>query len=408
MTQPLPLLRTQDAGNIDRMTRPACMKPTLITSWRMALSVMLGLALTMVVVTGCGRDSAQSDAGNAARAVAVTTGQVRLQPWSDTVQALGTVKARESVIVTAKVSETVEQVHFDSGDSVAAGTPLVTLSGHQQRAELTAALAAANEAQTLYQRQSDLAKQQLIARAALDSQRAIRDAANARVAQIRAQLGDRVIRAPFAGVLGLRQVSPGALVTPGTAIATLDDTAQVYVDFPVPEAALSHLAPGQRLSATSAAWPGREFDGTVTTVASRVDPATRAVTVRGEFPNPDRALRPGMLMQVTLIRPERQALLVPEIAIVQIGNRSFVYRVRGDDTVEQVDIRIGGRRNGKAEVLSGLEVGDRIVIDGTGKLRPGDKVEVKQGLEAKGEGSANAENTSVPTPGTRLPAPDSP
>ena len=328
----------------------------------------LAIALTLAA---CGDDAPARDG---ARALAVTTQPVRMQPWSDTVQALGTVKARESVTLTSKVSETVEDVHFDSGDLVEAGAPLVTLSGRQQRAGLAEAQAAANEAERLYQRQANLAEQQLIARAALDSQRATRDAANARVAQIRAQLSDRVIQAPFSGVLGLRQVSPGTLVTPGTAIATLDDTSRVYVDFPVPEAALAHLAAGQRLTATSAAYPGREFEGTVATVASRVDPSTRAVTVRGEFANADRALRPGMLMQVTLIRPEREALLVPEIAVVQVGNSSFVYRVRPDDTVERVDIQIGSRRNGMAEVLSGLEVGDRIVVDGTGKLRPGEKV----------------------------------
>ncbi|GAB2613950.1 efflux RND transporter periplasmic adaptor subunit [Novilysobacter erysipheiresistens] len=328
----------------------------------------LAIALTLAA---CGDDAPARDG---ARALAVTTQPVRMQPWSDTVQALGTVKARESVTLTAKVSETVEDVHFDSGDLVEAGAPLITLSGRQQRAGLAEAQAAANEAERLYQRQANLAEQQLIARAALDSQRATRDAANARVAQIRAQLSDRVIRAPFSGVLGLRQVSPGTLVTPGTAIATLDDTSRVYVDFPVPEAALAHLAAGQRLTATSAAYPGREFEGTVATVASRVDPSTRAVTVRGEFANPDRALRPGMLMQVTLIRPEREALLVPEIAVVQVGNSSFVYRVRADDTVERADIQIGSRRNGMAEVLSGLAVGDRIVVDGTGKLRPGEKV----------------------------------
>ena len=337
------------------------------TGRRAACALLIALMLA-----ACGDESPTRDA---AGAIAVTTQPVRMQPWSDTVQALGTVQARESVVLTAKVSETVEAVHFDSGDVVTAGAPLVTLSGRQQRAGLAEAQAAANEAQKLYQRMDNLGEQQLIARSTLDTQRATRDAANARVAQIRAQLSDRVIRAPFAGVLGLRQVSPGALVSPGTAIATLDDTARVYVDFPVPEAALSHLAAGQQLTATSTAYPGREFTGTVATVASRIDPATRAVTVRGEFANADRALRPGMLMQVTLIRPERKALLIPEIAVVQIGNSSFVYRVRADDTVERADIGIGGRRDGMVEVVSGLEAGDRIVIDGTGKLRAGVKVD---------------------------------
>lgn len=327
----------------------------------------------LLALSGCGKDAA-SEGSTGERPVPVTTVQVRLQPWSDTVQALGNVKARESVTITAKVSETVQRVHFDSGDVVAAGAPLVTLSGQSQQAALAEAQAAANEAESLYRRQSALVAQQLIARAALDSQRATRDAARARVAQMRAEIGDRTIRAPFAGVLGLRQVSPGALVTPGTAIATLDDTARVFVDFPVPEAMLAQVAAGQSLGATSPAYPGRSFDGLVSTVDARVDANTRALTVRGDFANADRALRPGMLLQLTLSRPQRPALLVPEIAVVQVGNSAFVYRVKPDASVERADVRIGTRRDGLAEVIEGLRAGDRIVVDGTGKLRPGSKV----------------------------------
>ncbi len=301
----------------------------------------------------------------------VTTARVAVRPFNDRIRALATVNARESVEVTAKVSETVDRVHFESGDEVVAGAPLATLSGQQQDAALAAARATANEADRLYRRQQELAAQQLIARASLDTQAATRDSARAQVRQIEANLRDRVIRAPFAGVLGIRQVSPGALVTPGTVIATLDDIARVHVDFPVPEAQLAHVAPGQRVAGTSTAWPGRAFEGTVSIVDSRVDPATRAVTVRADFPNDERLLRPGMLLQVELERPSRDALLVPEIAIVQVGRDSFVYRVKADDTVEQVIVGIGARAGGSAEVTSGLTAGDRIVVDGTGKLRPG-------------------------------------
>src|SRR5690606_17130859 len=145
----------------------------------------------------------------------------------------------------------------------------------------------------------------------------------------------RRIRAPFAGVLGMREVSPGALVTPGTVVATLDDLSRVYVDFPVPEVHLAHLAPGQSLVGTSVAWPGVSFEGEVSNVDARVDPATRAVIVRGDFPNGERRLRPGMLLQVQLARPQRQALVLPEIAVVQVGRDTFVWRVKSDDTVER-------------------------------------------------------------------------
>jgi membrane fusion protein (multidrug efflux system) len=333
--------------------------------------VVLALLLTL---PGCGKETASSEKKGGDRPVPVTTQQVRLQPWNDTVQALGNVKARESVTITAKVSETVQRVHFDSGDVVAAGAPLVTLSGQSQQAALAEAQAAANEADSQYRRQSELAAQQLIARAALDTLRATREAARARVAQMRAEIGDRTIRAPFSGVLGLRQVSPGSLVTPGTAIATLDDTARVFVDFPVPEAMLANIADGQRLSATSAAYPGRHFDGLVSTIDARVDETTRALTVRGDFANADRALRPGMLLQVTLSRPERQALLLPEIAVVQVGTDSYVFRVTADNSVERADVKIGARREGLVEIVEGVKAGDRVVVDGTGKLHPGSKV----------------------------------
>jgi len=320
----------------------------------------------------------------------VTT--VRLQPESfyEQIAAIGTVKARESITVTAKVSELVQSVHFDSGDEVSAGAALITLSDRQQQAALAEAQASADEAERLYRRQSELAQQQLIARAQLDNQRAARDAANARVAQIRAQLADRVIRAPFSGVLGLRQVSPGALVTPGTPVATLDDLARVYVDFPLPETLMSIAAPGRAISGRAAAWPDRVFTGVIDILDARVDPATRAVMVRADLPNPERLLRPGMLINVIMPSVQRQALRVPEIAVVQVGRDSFVYRVKEDGSVERVDVTLGARSEGKVEIVEGANAGDRIVVDGTGKLRPGAKV-----VDA---GAGKAPDKSAPAP----------
>lgn len=376
------------------------------TGRRAACALLIALALA-----GC--DKAIAPAREAGE-IPVTTENVRLRPWNDTVQALGTVKARESVTITAKVTETVQDVHFDSGDLVKAGAPLITLSGNQQQSALTEAQASASEADQLYRRMAQLGEQQLVARATLDTQRAVRDAAMARVSQIRAQLSDRQIRAPFSGVLGLRLVSPGALVTPGTPIATLDDTRRVYVDFPVPEPALAYLGAGQELRASSASWPGQEFTGTVAMVDSRVDPGTRAVVVRGDFANEDRRLRPGMLMQVTLVRPEREALLVPEIAIVQVGNSSYLYRVRPDRTVERADVMVGIRANGLAEVTHGLQAGDEIVVDGTGKLRVGSKIAVTASAadvpaampaEAPADGPADIAPTPA-VPAGALPADD--
>lgn len=343
------------------------------TSFRALAPLSLSL-IAACLLPACGKPQAPAHGAAGAAPVAVTSTRLRAQPWHDSIQALGTVKARESVTLTAKVSETVQGVHFDSGDEVYRGAPLVTLSGQQQQAALAAATASAAEAERLYRRQDELAAQQLIARASLDAQRALRDAARAQVAQIRANLSDRVIRAPFAGVLGIRQVSPGTLVTPGTAIATLDDIARVHVDFAVPEARLASLAVGQALLGSSIAYPGRSFEGRLATIDARIDADTRAVLVRGDFANPRIALRPGMLLQVRLQLPSRQALVLPEIAVVQVGNDSFVYRIKADDSVERVDVVLGNRDAGQVLVRSGLAAGDRIVVDGAGKLRAGAKV----------------------------------
>ena len=327
------------------------------------------------LLAACGDgDTPKGPQGRGNAPVPVVVAEVAEEPWTDHVRALGTVRAREAVTVTAKVSETVQRVHFQSGQEVARGAPLVTLSGQQQEAALAAAEAALKDAEQLYARQSTLAGQQLIARASLDTQRAARDAARAQVAQIRANLSDRVIRAPFAGVLGIRQVSPGALVTPGTEIATLDDIARVFVDFPVPETELADVSPGQALVGRVGTYGDRSFDGKVETVSARLDAGSRAATVRGDFANDDRALKPGMLVQVELARDTRQALVVPEIAVQQVGTETFVWRVKPDMTVEKVDIEVGGRVPGKVMLASGIKAGDRIVVEGTGKVQPGSTV----------------------------------
>ena len=337
------------------------------SSARLAFLVML-----MAMLAACGKDQAAAPGpARGSSPVPVTTQVVQAAAWSDSLQAIGTAKARESVTLTSKVSEVVHDVHFESGDEVRAGAPLVTLRGDAQQAALVAAQATYAEAEQLYQRQVSLAGQQLVARSSLDTQKSIRDAALARVQQMRADIGDRNVRAPFAGVLGMRQVSPGALITPSTVIATLDDISRMHVDFQVPEAALASVRTGDQVVATASAYPGRQFEGKVSSVDARIDPGTRAVSVRADFANDDRSLRPGMLLDVRLLRPERQALVVPEIAVVQVGRDAFVYRVTADGTVERVDVRTGVRRDGKVELIEGIAAGDRIVVDGTGKLRPG-------------------------------------
>jgi membrane fusion protein (multidrug efflux system) len=332
---------------------------------------ILALALA-ALLAGCGQDG--PEAGEAPPATAVVTARVAPVEWRDTVEALGTARANESITLTAKVSETVRKVGFDSGDVVRAGDVIVDLSRGAQLAGLEEARAAYQDAERQLARGLELAPTKVISESQLDTQRSTRDAAKARMDVVRAQLSDRVITAPFDGVLGMRQVSPGSLVTPGTPIATLDDISVIKLDFSVPERYLAVLARGQDVAAHSETYPDREFAGKVASVDSRVDPVTRSVTVRAEVPNLERLLRPGMLLAVRLYQAPRQAIVVPEIAVIQIGTEAFVYRVSKDQVAERVKVALGSRRRGEVEIASGLAAGEIIVTEGSVKLREGSRV----------------------------------
>lgn len=343
----------------------------------------------LLAACGGGKD-APGPGGPGGRPVPVAMVPATVKPWVDRIEALGTARANESVTLTAKVTETVARVNFDDGDVVEEGAILVELTGRAELAALEEARAAYTEASRLYERQLELARQRTISESVVDAQRAARDTAKARMDAIRARLGDRVIVAPFAGVLGFRRVSPGTLVTPGTEITTLDDVRTIKVDFSLPEAYLAALAPGQEIVARSAAWPGRDFVGTVASLDSRVDPATRTITVRALLPNADGALRPGMLLTLDVLANPREAVVVPEIALSALRDRQFVYRVDAAGKAEQVFVRVGARRAGEAEVLEGLAPGDRIITDGLVRVRPGIAVALPPAPGAGGTATGTA------------------
>lgn len=345
-------------------------------SFRRRRAQALAALLAGACLAGCGGEL--SDANATPPATRVIAAAVMPVQWRDSIEALGTTRANESVTITAKVSEIVRKVAFESGDVVEAGAVLVDLSSGAQLAGLEEARAAYQEAERQLTRQQELADRQLIAVSQIDTQRAARDAARARMNVVRAALSDRVITAPFDGVLGLRQVSPGSLVTPGTPIATLDDISVIKLDFSVPERFLAVLARGQEISARSDTYPDRAFEGMVTSVDSRIDPVTRSVAVRAEIPNPELLLRPGMLMGVQLFQEPRDTLAVPEIAILQVGMDSFVYRVTAEETAERVAVELGARRKGEVEIVRGLSAGDRIVTEGAVKLRDGARVSLAE------------------------------
>lgn len=198
-------------------------------------------------------------------------------------------------------------------------------------------------------------------------------AAEARYQSVSASLEDRFVRTPFAGKVGFRQVSEGALVTPSTPITNLDDLSVVKLDFKIPEVHLKRIHIGLQLTAQPAAFPGMSFNATVQTMDSRLDPITRAATVRAIISKPKGLLLPGMLLTVRLITDQRQALMVPEIALVQRASQVYVYRIK-DGLAEMVEVTHGLRYQGWVEILSGLQAGDQVITEGMIKIRNGSPV----------------------------------
>jgi membrane fusion protein (multidrug efflux system) len=316
----------------------------------------------------------------------VTVGRAHRDRLYDVVEALGTTQANESVTLNAKVTDTVRRVNFEDGDYVEAGTVLIELTNQEEEAALAEARANLDDAESQLRRLEDLSSRGLTAVQDLDAARSRAAATRARLNSVVARLRDRLIQAPFSGLLGFRQVSPGTMLSPNTAITSIDDISIIKLDFTVPETFIGTMTPGSKVIAKSVSFPGRQFEGTVRTVGSRVDPVTRAITVRAHIENDDRALRPGMLLTVEVVTAEQMALVVPEGAVFQVQNRAYVYRVDGE-TVHQQEIEVGSRRFGVVEVSGGLEEGDLIVIEGIIKLREGARVRFDAAEAAVSESS---------------------
>lgn len=335
-----------------------------------------------------GQAAAPGRRGGPSGPATVEVDTVRTGRIVETRESVGTVRAYESITVTAKVAGVIDRIEFEEGQRVAAGDILVQLDAAERRAEIEQAAAEANRAIALRNEVAikleraqalsrtgagtgaqveDLTAQMKSLESAIASAQAQRKAAEARLEEL-------TIRAPFSGRVGTRSVSLGAYIAPGTRITSLDDLSRVRLDFAVPENLLGRLEPGQTVSATSAAYRDRVFKGRVSIIDPRVEQATRAVRLTAEFDNPDEALRPGMFLSVILeVTTKDDAVVVPEEAIVSEGLRHIVYPVK-DSKVERRVIRIGQRQGGKVEVLEGLQAGESIVVLGVQRIRPGSEV----------------------------------
>lgn len=315
--------------------------------------------------------------GGSANPMAVIVAEARKAPFADRVEALGTLRANESVELMATVTERVTFLGFEDGMRVEKGHVLVKLSATEEEAQLTEASATTNEARIQYDRVKQLAERGSASVAALDEARRNFQTASARQGAIESVLANLVVKAPFDGIVGLRNISVGALVRPGDLITTIDDDNTMLLDFSIPSSFLPVIEVGKEIEAKSAGFGDKTFRGQVRSLSSRIDPVTRTVVVRAELPNPERLLKPGLLMTVEFLSNPREAVLVPEGALLPSGRNSFVMVAAPSPTdpskifAERREVTTGSRLVGEVEILSGLEAGERVVTHGGFKVAEG-------------------------------------
>lgn len=318
--------------------------------------------------------------------VTLTTGAIK-----EVSESVGTTRAFESVTLTSKVAGVVEKISFTEGQSVKAGDILIELDVAERKADLEAARAAIQTARAQREETNQkFERAQQLRRAGAGTEALVSDltlqlrtvdttiiTAQARERAAAARLDDFIVRAPFDGRVGLRQLSLGAFVDTRVPITTLDDVSRIRLDFAVPEPLLSRTTIGATVSAQSVAYPGRTFSGKLVAVDTRIDPVTRSVKLMAVIDNADLALKPGMFLGVALEVAQREnAVIAPEEAIVSEGPRQVAYVVV-NNRIERRSVIVGQRVFGKVEIMEGLKAGDIIVARGIQRVRNGMAVQPK-------------------------------
>jgi membrane fusion protein (multidrug efflux system) len=320
---------------------------------------------------------------------AVTTAKVEAAEWQPTTPAIGSLVADRGVVLAAELTGTVREITFQSGSTVRRGAVLVRLDTSAEEAQLAAAQADATLAELNYARAVKLRRSEAAAQADLDAAEARAKRADATVANLRATIAKKTIRAPFDGRVAIRQVELGQVVSPGSPIASLQSVSPIHADFWLPQQALARLAPEQRVRLRADTFPDEEWEGQVTIVNPEVDPATRNVRVRATFPNADGRLRPGMFANVEVLSDEKRPVLtIPATAVIfaPYGDSVFAVEEKKDPAgqvatvVRQKFVRTGERRGDVVAVVSGLGAGETVVSSGAFKLRNGAAVAVDNKL----------------------------
>lgn len=309
----------------------------------------------------------------------VIVAPVVMKEMADRVEALGTARANESVSISSNVTEKVKAILFDDGQQVKAGDTLIVLENAEEQADLQQAKAVQGERKLAYNRLRRLAKKNLATSEDLDRARLALEQANASINAIQARIDDRIIRAPFDGTTGLRELSVGTLIESGDTVVTLDDTRTIKLEFSVPAVFLAELKAGLKIEARTDSIANKIYQGEIKSVDSRVDPVTRSVKVRAILENTDGRILPGILMQVDLLRNLRKTLVIPEAALLPSGNKQFVMLRKtsnNKDLVEKREVIIGTRIPGWVEVLSGLSLSEQVITHGNNKVRSGTAIKI--------------------------------
>jgi membrane fusion protein, multidrug efflux system len=329
-------------------------------------------------------------------ATAVTTVVARRETWPSTLSVIGTAAAIQGVTVSADLPGTIDKIHFESGQWVHDGDILVELDTRQERAQLASLEAQRDLAKVNYDRAQELVKAGVISRSDYDSATAQQKATEAQVGDIRAAIARKTIRAPFSGLLGIRQVSLGQYLAAGQAIVALQSLSPIYVNFGVPQQDTPNLKLGHLLRVTNGDLPGMGFTGRITALDSVINEQTRNIQVQATVTNRDDKLRPGMFVQVELpIGKPREVVPLPASAInyAPYGDSVYVVAEMKDPKgnvyrgVRQQVVKVEGSRGDQVAITSGISPGDEVVSSGVFRLRNGAPVQVNNTV--KPENSAN-------------------
>jgi len=371
--------------------RPITEKPAARPVRPVRWFIIVGLLLVLLVGGLVGFNAfrshmiAQFFANNKPPPSSVTIVEAKSEMMPNLLTAVGDLAAVHQVNVTSDVSGRITDIMFTAGASVKSGSPLVQLFDGPDQGDLASYKAQATGAALALDRAKQLAARQYGPQSTADAAQATFDQANAGIAKTEAIISQKLVRAPFDGELGVRRIEVGQFLTAGTQIVTLTDLSMLYANFTVPEKASAALKVGQTVRISVDAYPGRTFDGEITTIEPQIAADTRNIRVQATIANPDRILKPGMFTTTTVVLPEKPPVVtVPETAVdyTLYGDSVFlITEKKGDDgktslAVVRTFVRTGDRVGGRVEILEGLKAGDRVVAVGQNKLQSGSAVAI--------------------------------